>query len=192
MKVDVVSLKVVRDRSVTAPRTISGALDVVRLWQTLQSEEPDREELWLFCLDGCRRPTKITMVSRGDRERAIATPREVFKTAILANAKYIIVVQNHPSGDPNPTEDDRWITDVLWHAGQILGIPLFDHVIVTHDAHYSAATEQGWEVVGYNMPTSRQATPSAEREEQTPVTVSPLSDTLIGALASEHHRENKG
>ena len=155
MDVDIVSLRMVRDRSISAPNLISQPSDVLNLWRTLHPEEPDREELWLICLDSGMQPTKITMISRGDLGSAIATPREVFKTAILANARCIIVIHNHPSGSPKPSQEDRWITDVLWNAGEMLGIPLCDHVIVADGRYYSTASEEGWEALGYVIPKSQ-------------------------------------
>jgi len=156
MMVEVVSLRMVRERSVPAPRVISRPSDVAKLWHMLHPDEPDREELWLVCLDASMQPTKISMVSRGDLDGALVTPREVFKTAILANARCIIVVHNHPSGSVGPSEEDRWITDVLWHAGEILGIPLCDHVIVANGRYYSVASLEGWEGLMYAVPRDRQ------------------------------------
>ena len=61
----------------------------------------------------------------------------VFKSAILANASGIILVHNHPSGVPYPSADDRSITEMLRESGQLLGIPMYDHVIVGDQAYFS-------------------------------------------------------
>jgi len=63
-------------------------------------------------------------------------PREVFKSAIKESANAIILVHNHPSGDPTPSEDDRKITKILFDAGKLLDIKLLDHVIIG-DTPYS-------------------------------------------------------
>jgi len=165
MEIEVVSLKMVREDCIFAHDAISEPTDVVQLWRALHPQEPDREELWLICLDACMRPTKVTMVSRGSLDRAIATPREVFKAAILANAKYIILVHNHPSGIPHPGEDDRWISELIWNAGEILGIPLRDHVIVGDGCYYSATSERKWETPGYPVSEAQESELCAEGEK---------------------------
>lgn len=148
-RVEIVSLKMVRDRAVSAPERIRHPEDVVAFWGTLHPDAPDREELWLICLDSRMKPTRASMVSRGDLHGAIATPREVFKTAILTNASYVILIHNHPSGDPKPSEDDRAMTEILWHAGEILGIPVRDHIVVGDGKFSSLAVEEGWESLNY-------------------------------------------
>jgi DNA repair protein RadC len=70
-------------------------------------------------------------VTRGLVDCSLVHPREVFKAAILANASAVIVVHNHPSGDATPSLEDRRVTESLKNAGDILGIRLLDHVVVT-------------------------------------------------------------
>jgi len=64
-------------------------------------------------------------------------PREVFQAAILDGAVKLIVVHNHPSGDPTPTEDDVMITRRLVAAGELLGIEVADHLVIGHESYYS-------------------------------------------------------
>jgi DNA repair protein RadC len=70
------------------------------------------------------------VVSRGTIDATLAYPREVFRAALLSNAARIIVAHNHPSGDPTPSPADRLLTARLVSAGEILGIPLADHLVV--------------------------------------------------------------
>jgi DNA repair protein RadC len=79
----------------------------------------------------------VELVSQGTAEASLVTPREVYKAAILANARGIILVHNHPSGVASPSADDRAITAILSEAGQVLDIPLLDHVIIGNEAHFS-------------------------------------------------------
>jgi DNA repair protein RadC len=65
----------------------------------------------------------------------------VFKAAILANAAAIIAIHNHPSGDPVPSAEDRAITARLVAAGQLLGIPVLDHIVIGDEAAFSFADE---------------------------------------------------
>lgn len=70
------------------------------------------------------------MVSRGSLNASIVHPREVFRPAILGSAASVILVHNHPSGDPEPSEEDLSITRRLAQVGELLGIPVLDHVVV--------------------------------------------------------------
>ena len=70
-------------------------------------------------------------VSVGTLNASLVHHREVFKNAIQANAAQVIVAHNHPSGDPEPSEDDLVITQKLVESGKILGIAVTDHIIVT-------------------------------------------------------------
>jgi DNA repair protein RadC len=81
-------------------------------------------------------------VSRGTMDGTTVHPREVFKAALLANAFGIIVGHNHPSGDPEPSNDDVVLTHRLVAAGELIGIPLFDHIIVS-DGRYVSFLETG-------------------------------------------------
>ena len=76
-------------------------------------------------------------MSIGDLTRSIVTPRESFKAAILASACSLIFAHNHPSGDPEPSEADITVTNTLKDAGKLLGIPVFDHIIVGNNTYYS-------------------------------------------------------
>jgi len=74
---------------------------------------------------------RIDEVSKGSLNATVVHPREVFRAAIAAHAAAVILVHNHPSGDPEPSDDDIALTRRLVSAGQVLGIPVQDHVIVT-------------------------------------------------------------
>lgn len=64
-------------------------------------------------------------------------PREVFKPAVLHNAAAIICFHNHPSGDPNPSQDDVAVNNRLVEAGKIMGIEILDHIIIGDDEYVS-------------------------------------------------------
>jgi len=72
---------------------------------------------------------KVT-VSKGTLSSSLVHPRDVFRTAIRLNAGAIILVHNHPSGDPEPSPDDEELTVRLHKAGHLLGIEILDHIIV--------------------------------------------------------------
>jgi len=89
----------------------------------------------------------IEVVSIGILNSSICHPREVFKGAILASAKSIILAHNHPSGDPEPSDDDITLTKRTENAGRIIGIELLDHIIIG-DGSYISLRERG--LVGSN------------------------------------------
>jgi DNA repair protein RadC len=105
------------------------ALDVMRALLA----DRDRETFVVLSLGTRLGILGASIVSIGTVDTTIVHPREVFKPAILANAAGIIVGHNHPSGNAEPTKEDRELTDRLVHAGRILGIPVHDHIIIGAD-----------------------------------------------------------
>jgi len=99
----------------------------------------DREYLLAVCIDPKLRVSAHHTVSIGTLTASIVHPREVFKAAILANASGLIMLHNHPSGDPNPSAEDKRITRRIEEAGRLMGIPLIDHVIIGIETFYSFA-----------------------------------------------------
>ena len=87
-------------------------------------------------LDGKNRVICVDMISSGSLNQSIVHPRETFKTALLSSAAAIILMHNHPTGDPTPSQEDIQITRRLIEAGELLGIKVLDHIIVG-DHHYS-------------------------------------------------------
>ena len=77
------------------------------------------------------------LVSIGTIDSALVHPREVFKEAIRKNATNIIIVHNHPSGNPEPSDEDHQITVQMTKAGKLLGIPVLDHVVIGDGWYYS-------------------------------------------------------
>ena len=92
-------------------------------------------------LDGKNRILCMDQVSIGSLNQSIVHPREVFKTACLSNAAAIILVHQHPTGDPAPSSEDIAITRRLKEAGEIMGIKVLDHIIVG-DGEYMSFVER--------------------------------------------------
>jgi len=93
-------------------------------------ENPVQEAFYCVYLDRKNHPLGRHLISLGTATSTLATPREVFRGAILAGATALIVAHNHPSGDPAPSCADLQITRVLREAAKIIDIALLDHVIV--------------------------------------------------------------
>ena len=91
----------------------------------------DKEHLWVFHLNSRNQIKLIELVSLGILNSSLIHPREVFTRAVGERAAQIIIAHNHPSGEVTPSEDDLVITKRLVKAGEILGIELIDHLVVT-------------------------------------------------------------
>jgi len=79
-----------------------------------------------------KRLIRVDVISQGTLDTILVHPREVFRAAIVANAAGIVLVHNHPSGDPTPSEADIKVTRDLIRAGQLLKIEVVDHIIIGH------------------------------------------------------------
>lgn len=99
------------------------------------------EEFHVLVMSVQREVVRSVLISRGVLTGSMVHPREVFRPAIVEAAAGIIVVHNHPSGDPTPSPEDRVVTGQLVAAGSVLGIPVLDHVIVAGDRWISFATQ---------------------------------------------------
>ena len=101
-----------------------------------------REHFLALLLDTRSQLIKISEISVGSLDTSVVHPREVFKEAISASAASVIFVHNHPSGDSGASEDDIGLTKRLAEAGEIVGIDVLDHVIVT-DKNYLSLKREG-------------------------------------------------
>ncbi len=129
--------RLAREARPTLPR-IREPEDVVRLFSPRLRDLPV-EEFHLLALDSQSRVLREVLVTRGLLNSSLVHPREVFRPAIAEAAAGIIVVHNHPSGDPTPSAEDRQVTRQLVAAGQLLDLPLYDHVIIAGDRFVSLA-----------------------------------------------------
>ncbi|MEL7167854.1 MAG: JAB domain-containing protein [Bacteroidota bacterium] len=105
-------------------------------------EYRDREELVVVLLNTATRVIGLVPVSMGGLTSSILEPRFVFKAAILANAASVVIAHNHPSGNPEPSDEDVAVTKTLVKAGEVLGIPVHDHLIVT-ERRFTSLAERG-------------------------------------------------
>lgn len=129
-RINIVSVKLVKEAGIFyAARRITGPEDVADLVRDFL-EDADREIFLVICLNAKNEPTAIHTVAVGTLNSVQVHPREVFKAAILANSYNIVLVHNHPSGDPQPSKEDMAITKNLAEAGRIVGISVLDHIII--------------------------------------------------------------
>jgi DNA repair protein RadC len=120
---------------------IQDGLDVYHLYASRLEDLPV-EEFHVATLDAQHRIQSDVLVSRGTLNSALAHPREVFRYAIAENAFAVILIHNHPSGDPEPSPADRLMTTQIVLSGQLLDIPVLDHVIVGR-GRFTSFAERG-------------------------------------------------
>ena len=105
--------------------------------------QTDRENVVVIMLNSKNEIAGTNIVSQGCLNRTVLSMREIFKPAIIANAAAIVMGHNHPSGDCDPSKEDRIITQKTREAGRLLGIPLLDHIIVGRNGRYFSFKENG-------------------------------------------------
>lgn len=97
----------------------------------------EEEYLFLLTLDGRGRMISKDLISKGTLNETLIHPREIFKKALSKNAYSIILVHNHPSNNPEPSEDDIKVTKRIFKVGTNIGIPLIDHIVASDDKFVS-------------------------------------------------------
>lgn len=118
----------------TAPRQV---------YETFSFLMQETKEMFITLhLDGKNRIICMDLVSIGSLNQSIVHPREVFKTAFLSNAAALILIHQHPTGDPTPSSEDIAITCRLKEAGEICGLKVLDHIIIG-DGEYLSFVERG-------------------------------------------------
>jgi DNA repair protein RadC len=117
---------------------IRAPADVYR-WFAPRLADLAAEEFHVLALDSQSAVLRDLLITRGILNGSLVHPREVFRGAIAEAAAGIIVVHNHPSGDPTPSADDRAVTRQLVEAGRVIDLPVYDHVVVGAGRYVSFA-----------------------------------------------------
>ncbi|MEJ2616438.1 MAG: DNA repair protein RadC [Ignavibacteriaceae bacterium] len=115
--------KWVSNKRITSPK------DVADIFIPLLRDEI-KEKFILVCLNSANKVIKFEIISVGNLNSSVVHPREIFKAAIENNSASVILIHNHPSGNPEPSNEDITITKKIVEAGKILDIPVFDHLII--------------------------------------------------------------
>lgn len=120
------------------PRSrITTSREVFELFSFLANET--KEHFIALHLDSKNRILCLEQVSTGSLNASIVHPREVFKGVLLSSAAAVILLHNHPSGDPTPSREDLELTGRLKEAGELLGVRVLDHVIIGNGSYVSLA-----------------------------------------------------
>ena len=115
---------------------ITSAEDVFNRFKDRLGQEKQEHFIVLY-LDSKHQILKEETISIGTLDASLVHPREVFKRAIQESAYRIILVHNHPSGDPEPSEEDKEITRRLFDVGEVVAIKVLDHIIIGKESHFS-------------------------------------------------------
>lgn len=99
--------------------------------------DADTEVFICIALDAKHRPIREIEIARGGLSACPVAPADVFRALLREAAAGVVLVHNHPSGEPTPSTDDVQLTERLARAGELLGIPVLDHVIVGREGHFS-------------------------------------------------------
>jgi DNA repair protein RadC len=142
-RIPIYQVKLVRDGSQASERKkVDCAATAAHILQQYL-EGADREHFVVLLLDTQNQVIGIHTVTIGTLDASLIHPREVYKTAILANAASVLLAHNHPSGDPSPSTEDLMVTRQLSEAGITIGIEVLDHVVVGDAGRYYSFREGG-------------------------------------------------
>ncbi len=111
------------EKKITSPQ------DVADIFIPLLRDEL-REHFCVVCLNSANKIIRYEVISVGNLNSSVVHPREIFKAAIDNNSASIILIHNHPSGNPDPSSEDISITKKVVESGKIMDIPVFDHIII--------------------------------------------------------------
>ena len=116
--------------------------DTIARYYMERLRHEEQEHLYCMMLDNKNHLLAEHLLSRGTANATIVTPREVFMEALRHHALCLILIHNHPSGDPSPSQCDMDVTRRMYQAGELMGIHLLDHVVIG-DQKYFSFREQG-------------------------------------------------
>lgn len=123
-------------------QSCNSALQCYQILKLLQADTEPEEHLWCIHLSSGNRIIGVTEVAIGCRSSAPVEPSAIFRTAILAGSASIVLAHNHPSGNCTPSTEDIESTKKIQDCGEILGIPLLDHIIISENGFCSIEVEE--------------------------------------------------
>jgi DNA repair protein RadC len=132
------------DGSSPPSRRLGKGADVAVAFRKIVPADEMREHFVMFSLDTRHRIIREHTIAIGTLTGVEVHPREVFRPAIMDCAAAIVVAHNHPSNDPTPSREDVQLTNRLREVGELVGIPILDHVIVVRGGVFVSLAERGW------------------------------------------------
>jgi DNA repair protein RadC len=129
-------------RTLSERRPIIDCFEAAADWARPRLAALDHEEVWLLCLDGRSGLKASARIAQGGLHGCALTARDVLSPAVKNGAAAILLVHNHPSGDPQPSPDDVEMTAHVAKCAELIGIPLLDHVVVARNGARSVLDER--------------------------------------------------
>ena len=126
----VVKVRLVKEEGLAMGKSVKSPDDAIAVMAE-ELADMDREMFCVLNLKTNGTVINMNVVSMGSLSATHASPREIFKSSILSNAASIVLLHNHPSGNPVPSADDYDLTKRLCESGKILGIPVLDHIVIS-------------------------------------------------------------
>lgn len=136
---DGTKIELVKEKATRYPADSLNSPDaIVDCMNTVFSANRQTEEyIWLLCLNTKLKVQGVFEVSHGTINASVVEPAQIYKKALLCNANGIVLIHNHPSGDSTPSQADIDITRKCVQAGELLHIPVIDHLIIADNTYYS-------------------------------------------------------
>ena len=131
-----ISRRIQSQSKLFSDKKISSPKDVAEIFIPLLRDEL-KEKFIVVCLNSANRIIKQETISIGNLNSSVVHPREIFKVAIDSLAASIILIHNHPSSNPDPSNEDISITKKITESGKIMDIPVFDHIIIAGSTYTS-------------------------------------------------------
>lgn len=135
-RIGVIRLRMVKESSLYGMKRFSQPWEAVELVRPL-FDMADREMVVVMSLSIKLEPLALEVAAVGWINACSVDVRDIFKHSLLNNAAYVVCFHNHPSGDPEPSQADRFLTKRIEDSGRLLGILLIDHIIVGEAGFYS-------------------------------------------------------
>ncbi|WP_437671814.1 JAB domain-containing protein [Sorangium sp. So ce131] len=123
----------------------------------------DHEQMWVISLDGRNGMRGARRVAQGGLHGCSVAARDILRAALADAASALVLVHNHPSGDPAPSPEDMLMTDAVVAAGDVVGVPLVDHIILSPDGHYASLHDLGMISRGEAKPAAAERAPLPRR-----------------------------
>ncbi len=142
--IPVIRLSAVREREVRYSGRKVTTVEKAEELGRLLLDDADRECVVVCCMDTGMKPLSLERIAIGTISECPLNMREVFKHAVLSNAACLLVFHNHPSGEAEPSEEDIQLTRQMKKAGELMGIPVIDHIILGDREYVSLAERFGW------------------------------------------------
>ena len=117
-------------------KKITSPQDVAEIFIPILRDD-NKEKFIVVCLNSANKIIKHEIISVGNLNSSVVHPREIFKVAIDNSSASIILIHNHPSGNPEPSNEDIRITKKIVETGKIMDIPVFDHLIIAGETYTS-------------------------------------------------------